>query len=81
MEINTTVDGYSGVPQLVPLTTYPNVVSPSLSLGWILVPPDNYYLLRGRCGGGAAPSATNKFGRAEGTRPNLFSPQTTIKNI
>ena len=81
MEINTTVDGYSGVPQLVPLTTYPNVVSPSLSLGCILVPPDNYYLLRGRCGGGAAPSATNKFGRAEGTRPNLFSPQTTIKNI
>ena len=30
----------------------------------------------GRCGGGTAPSATNKFGRAEGTRPNLFSPQT-----
>ena len=34
-----------------------------------------FYLLRGRCGGGAAPSATNKFGRAEGTRPNLFSPK------
>ena len=52
-----------------------------------LTPPNkvetncNYYPLRGRCGGGAAPSATNKFGRAEGTRPNLFSPQTQKINV
>ena len=46
---------------------------PMGELFWMNWRWNDYYQWRGRCGGGAAPSATNKFGRAEGTRPNLFS--------